>query len=97
MLYLLEPTQRQEDCQSPGNIRWDTQLFTRLAWCDKKEEIRSSCLEVEGEPCHQGEGHLADVSQTVSSLSDTTCQARHSPSWVVHAVAFPTLEKRWLQ
>lgn len=59
-------------------MRWDTQLFTRLARCDRKEERCSYCLEVEGEPCHQGEGHLADVPQTLSSLPDTTCQARQS-------------------
>lgn len=54
-------------------------------------------MEGEDDPCHQGEGWLADISQTASPLSDTACQTRHGLGWVAHMVAFPALERRWLQ
>lgn len=97
MLYFLEPTQRQEDCQSPWNMRWDTQLFTRLARCDRKEERCSCYLEVEGEPCATKEAAIWQMFLRLCPLFLILPVKPDSPSWVVHVVAFPTLEKRWLQ
>lgn len=72
---------------------WDTQDFSFSPGLpDEIERKRHLCyLEVEGDPCHQGEGWLADISQTASLLSDATCQTRRGLGWVALMVAFSAL------